>query len=526
MRRLLCVLIFFVLSALISGCAGLLPTLPTSGSASETAPGPAGAAEPEQPAASESPQQPTAVPVVIVLDASGSMRETDVSDGQATRMDAARDSAKKFVAGLPAGTSVALVTYGDQTPEDAPLEQGCGDVSVKVPLEPAGDSFGAALDGLNPTGWSPIAKALGQAFELVPQGPASVVLVSDGDESCAPPEPCEVTRAAVEKSPELVVSTIGVRASSTELACIARAGNGVYVTADSADQLSRRLEAVRDPNKAATQLSNQGANGIAPGQQLSDIRTRFPDFPEVQTTPGQSVEVVWRDCRWEFNDQQVLTAISPEDSGTIDGIRVGDPISAAAVLGDPVKTEGQWRYYVADRTAKLAWRLQVENDTITRIVLCACLPDPPLTLDNATLDTSGLGPIKLGTTIAQATRNGWMRDSPDCPGFQIESQLLEDRGVTLRHDGGRIIDIGLRTDYYATRSGARVGMTVGELRRLYPRLEQEVKKGYQPYPVVFVRSGDREVFAPRSETTAITDSTRITHITARSYSEYYMYDGC
>jgi hypothetical protein len=522
------VIIVLLMSLLLTSC-GLIPSLPTFGTGEQSPAAP----RTNAPEASPSPTAPAPVPVVLIMDASGSMEEADVAAGDVTRMAAARDAAKRFVAGLSAGTPVGLVSYGDRTPEDVPKEQGCTDVSVKVPLGPASESFGVALDGLNPTGWTPISAALTQAIEMVPQGPAYVVLVSDGEDSCAPPEPCEVTRSALDQHPGLVVSTIGVRASSPQLACIARAGKGVYVTADSADQLTRRLEAVRDPSKAAVQLSPQGASGIAPGKKLSEIRERYPDFPEVRAVAGQTVEVVWRECRREFDDQLVLRAIVADGASTIDGIRVGDPISVAAVLGQPVKTEtaspGEWRYYVADRAAKLAWRLQVENDRITRIVLCTCLPDPPATLENAVLDTSGLGPIKIGMTWEQLRRNGWLQVSPHCPPALVTSKLLESRGVGLRQDSDdRLLDISLWTPHYATRSGARVGMTFGQLEQIYgSKLEQETKEGYQPYLVAMVRADGREiVFAPDYTTQALTSSTRIEIITVRPYSNVYMYDGC
>lgn len=512
-----------VLSLLLASCGVLPQARPNT-----TQDPPAIEAPTATSAQAPSPTAAPAVPVVLIMDASGSMQEADVAGGT-TRMAAAQEAAKKFVAGVPAGTPVALVSYGDRTPEDAPKQQGCTDVSVKVPLGPPSETFGPAVDGLRPTGWTPITAALTQAVQLVPEGPAHIVLISDGEETCAPPEPCEVAGKATAQRPGLVVSVIGLRASSAQLACIARAGKGVYVTADNADQLNRRLEAVRDPGKAAIQLSPQGASGIAPGRPLKEIRALHPDFPAVQPVPGQIVEVVWRDCRWGFDDQQILQAITVDGALTIDGIRVGDPAAAANVLGRPVKTEpapqGEWRYYVADRATKRAWRLQVANDRIIRIVLCACLPEEPVTLDNAVLDTTGFGPIKVGMRASELQPRGWARMGT-C-GWEA-TPALTDRGVSFAPSGDTVVEVSLTGPGPQTRSGARVGMTYAQVRAIYGnKLEKEMKDGNGgPFEIAIVRADNREiVFTKAWDRQPYTDSTRIETIAARPYSKD-MYGGC
>lgn len=153
----------------------------------------------------------------------------------------------------------------------------------------------------------------------------------------------------------------------------------------------------------------------------------------------------------------------------------------------------------------------------------------PVSLDNAVLDTSGLGPIKIGMTWDELHRNGWLEVSPDCPPHRVTSKQLQARGIDLRPDAAeRLGDITLSSPRYATRSGAKVGMTVAEIERIYgAQLEREVKIGYQPYPTAFVRVGDREiVFAPTWETKQLTPQTRIEFISARYYSDHYMWDGC
>lgn len=319
---------------------------------------------------------------MLVLDASGSMDNADMSGG-GDRMTAAREAAKLFVDALPAGARVALVTYGDQTPEDAPLdESSCADVSVKLPLGEDRDGVGPVLDSLKPSGWTPISAALTKASELVPAGErASMVLVSDGEDACAPPDPCDTAAGLVAKNTELAISTIGVRAHSGQLACIADRGRGISVTADSAAQLARRLPALSDPATAAEQLSANGAQRIRPGTAYAAIKEQHPDFPDLPASGDDVIRVTWRNCEWEFDAQAVLQGIVLKQGATIDGISMQDPADVLDGLGTPVKVEpgdgGDVRYYAADERLKLAWKVTVVGGRVTAIVLCACLPVAP-----------------------------------------------------------------------------------------------------------------------------------------------------
>lgn len=339
-------------------------------------PTPTDQAAPAATTSASAPAEPKAQPVVLVLDGSGSMGTADMGGGE-TRMAAAQGAARAFLEHLPADTPVALVTYGDQTAEDAPLTpQACSDVSVKVPLGNDRAGIRAAVDGLRPRGWTPISGALAKAGESVPAAGAHMVLITDGEDSCAPPDPCETAAGLVAAHPNLVISTIGVRASSPQLACIAQRGGGVYVTADSAAQLGSRLEAMRDPAYAATLLSPRGLSQIRPGQKADEIRRSHPDFPAV---PGDAqVQVSWRDCRWLFANG-ILQSIALVGGKSIDGLAVGIPESALSVLGPPVRITptpggGETRVYVADEVAGLGWSVEVKDGVVTGIALCTCLP--------------------------------------------------------------------------------------------------------------------------------------------------------
>jgi len=299
-----------------------------------------------------SPAPPPPASYVLIIDASGSMKIADMVGG-GDRMTAARDAAKRFVSELPEGSKVALVTYGDQTPEDAPRETSCEDATVKIPLGTARDGFAPLLDGLQPSGWTSISTALTKAAELAPAGErTSVVLVSDGEDSCAPPDPCDTAGDLVSKNAGLSISTIGVRANNTQLACIADRGRGISVTADSAAQLARRLLALSDPAAAADQLSPNGVQRIRPGTAYAAIKEQHPDFPALPESVESVIRVIWRNCAWEFDNQAILRGIVLNEGSTIDGIKLQDPAQILDGLGTPVQVDpvegGELRYYAAD----------------------------------------------------------------------------------------------------------------------------------------------------------------------------------
>lgn len=129
--------------------------------------------------------QTPATRVLLVLDASGSMYRT-LPDGR-TRIAAAKEALAAFVARLPAGAGldVGLRVYGTRI--QALDADACEDTSLLVPV--AGfdrDALQNAVRDTQPLGATPIAYALERAGDdlAMGPGPAVIVLVTDGEESC------------------------------------------------------------------------------------------------------------------------------------------------------------------------------------------------------------------------------------------------------------------------------------------------------------------------------------------------------
>jgi Ca-activated chloride channel family protein len=238
-------------------------------------------------------------PTMVVLDASGSMTGADPTGG--TKMDAARRAVHTFLDAAPDGAPVGLAAYGTSTGNsDTERAQGCQDVTVVSqvgPLDRAG--LGAAVDRLTPRGYTPIGRALQVAAEQLPQeGPRSIVLVSDGVDTCSPPQPCDVVRTLAGEGVDLVVHAVGFGVDAearAQLSCIAQATGGTYTDAPDASALQRVLprvagSALRNYQPAGTPIAGaasvEPAPVAAPGQHLDTIGQHEQRYYAVDVPEG------------------------------------------------------------------------------------------------------------------------------------------------------------------------------------------------------------------------------------------------
>lgn len=215
---------------------------------------------------------------MVVLDASGSM---NVSDAPGPRIAAAKKAVRTMVRGLPANARVGLEVYGTSTgSSDAEKAAGCKDIKI---LQPVADVDKAALiakvDRIRARGYTPIGNALKRAAAALPaEGPRSIVLVSDGIDTCAPPDPCAVARQLKRSGVDLIVNTVGFKVDAkarAQLACIAAATGGSYHDANDGTSLTKQLHvrvsrAMKPYSVVGTPIAGSptpaGAPQLRPGQ--------------------------------------------------------------------------------------------------------------------------------------------------------------------------------------------------------------------------------------------------------------------
>ncbi|MFF3055156.1 VWA domain-containing protein [Streptomyces sp. NPDC057909] len=220
--------------------------------------------------------------LVMVLDSSGSMADDD-GTGR-TRMETARSAVGTVVDGLPDHYPTGLWVYGADRP------RGCTDTRLLRPVQPLDrTAVKQAVAGVRPKGDTPIGPSLQKAAEDLP-GPAdgvmgtrTILLISDGEETCGTPQPCEVAERLGKGRAGLRIDTVGFRVEGEareQLECIAEAGNGRYYDAPDAKSLARQLQRASQLSADGYRFRGKRVEGattgdraplLAPGQYLDAI---------------------------------------------------------------------------------------------------------------------------------------------------------------------------------------------------------------------------------------------------------------
>ncbi|MCX6501579.1 MAG: VWA domain-containing protein [Microbacterium sp.] len=356
--------------------------------------------------------------IVFILDASGSMvRET--ASGE-TRMDVAKQATIDTVEALSDEAEVGLLVFGTGTGNtDAERAAGCSDVKTLAPLGTLDRAAMAdAVDSVAASGFTPIGPALRRAVDMLPDGePGTIVLISDGVDTCAPPSSCEVASELHRDHPLVTINVVGFgvdedEAAQQQMTCIGGVGGGTAVSASDPAQLQSRLRAAAS---SSTVLSERGMNGVALGMSLDEVRSRVDGAKVSDPETVDGVEIVFVECGWgtvELHDDRVVT-IRPQsaESGTAEGIVPGDTAShAQAIYGDPVDetTAGGERSVVFQTRpgSPIGYRMTLDGSgrTITRIIVCRCVPVDAVStrVGDWEITFDSVGPLQLGMTLDEA----------------------------------------------------------------------------------------------------------------------------
>lgn len=246
--------------------------------------------------------------LLLVMDASGSMNETD--DAGVPLIDGAKVALNGVVDALPDQTPVGLMVYGSQVssaPEDR--QAGCRDIEMVLPIGPLEkEEMRTAIDRYEVSGWTPIGRSLQRAADELPsEGPRTVVLVSDGEDTCAPPPPCEVARRLIGDGVDLRVETVGFFLGDNEeardqLRCIAEATGGEYHDAESAADLADELETITV--RAARQFQ-AGGEQVTGGPSAGDAPMLEPGTYQDTILPDESL---WYGVELREGEELVVNA--------------------------------------------------------------------------------------------------------------------------------------------------------------------------------------------------------------------------
>ncbi len=254
------------------------------------------------PAAADEPTPAKEPPKVeLVLDVSGSMRTADI-DGR-SRISVAQQSFDEVVDALPDQTQLGIRVLGSTYPGNDKAV-GCRDTQQLFPVGQVDRTEAkTAIATLRPTGWTPIGLALRAAAKDLGSGETTrrIVLITDGEDDCAPPDPCDVARELAAQGTHLVVDTLGLTLDDKvrrQLTCIANATGGTYTAVQSQNQLTGRLNQLvhrADQTYQETPQQVTGAEGCATAPILTPgVYTDREQFAQhrwyrVPVQPGQEL---------------------------------------------------------------------------------------------------------------------------------------------------------------------------------------------------------------------------------------------
>ncbi|MER8071025.1 VWA domain-containing protein [Streptomyces sp. NPDC094034] len=252
-------------------------------------------------AAADEPAGKPAPKVDLVLDVSGSMRTRDI-DGQ-SRMTAAKQAFNEVLDAVPGEVELGIRTLGANYP-GKDTKVGCKDTKQLYPVGPLDRTEAkTAVATLAPTGWTPIGPALlGAAEDLAGDGDATrrIVLITDGEDTCAPLDPCEVAREIAAKGIHLTIDTLGLvpdDKTRRQLTCIAEATGGTFTSVQHTDELSRRVTQLVDraADPVVTPVATEGAARCADAPRIKpglySDREKFSEhrWYRVDVLPGQEL---------------------------------------------------------------------------------------------------------------------------------------------------------------------------------------------------------------------------------------------
>lgn len=197
------------------------------------------AASAQNPQISEAPPE---VPegngrAILVMDASNSM--WGQINGTA-KIEIAREAVTGLLDRWNPGVELGLMAYGHRREGD------CTDIELVAPVGADRAVVETALADLTPRGMTPMTDAVARAAEALSYAdtPATVILVSDGRETCNA-DPCAVASALEQSGAAFTAHVVGFDVADEEtiaqLQCIAENTGGRYVAAGSAEELSQAL---------------------------------------------------------------------------------------------------------------------------------------------------------------------------------------------------------------------------------------------------------------------------------------------
>ncbi|MEM9585348.1 MAG: VWA domain-containing protein [Pseudomonadota bacterium] len=190
---------------------------------------------------------------MIVFDGSTSMAAIDMQI-TTPRIDDARAALRRALPQVERFRDIGLVTYGTGALD------GCSNITVRLAPQPqAAAPILREIEAMNPDGMTPLTAAVDQAAQALRYriNPATIVLVTDGNETCGG-TPCITARSLMAEAKDLTIHVIAFKfrfdvfgwnnpeqsASGTDATvakCLSDATGGLYTSTETVEQLVTAL---------------------------------------------------------------------------------------------------------------------------------------------------------------------------------------------------------------------------------------------------------------------------------------------
>jgi hypothetical protein len=240
----------------------------------------------------------------IILDLSGSMT---LPLGKSTRIATARDVLRRVLAKVPADFNVGLRFYGHRF--GSRQRETCTDTELVAPIQRLDRArLLSLIDHTQPRGETPLVYSVLQTVtDLKPLSGGSVVLVTDGEESCNG-DPTAAARQLKDAGLDITLNIVGFTLTGKEverqLTAFSESTGGHYYSAQSGDALTRALMmaavetfpySVFDATgrQVASGEAGQNASELPPGEYRVVVRAGDEDLvaEHVSVTPGSDATV-------------------------------------------------------------------------------------------------------------------------------------------------------------------------------------------------------------------------------------------
>ncbi|WP_158272016.1 VWA domain-containing protein [Marinicauda salina] len=362
--------------------------------------------------------------VMVVFDGSNSMW------GQiegAAKIEIARNAMDRLLSDWTETRAVGLMAYGHRRRGD------CSDIELLVEPAPGNaEAIRSRIAEVTPQGKTPLTDAVEQAAQTLAyrDRPATVVLISDGIESCRR-DPCELAAELERTGVSFTAHVVGFGLSEGEagsLACIAEETGGRYLAAADAGQLGDAL------GEIAATVSETTPPEPEP-EPAYDVSLTAPDA----ALAGSAFDVSWTGA--VSGDDYITIVPADADEGSRDNhFRVRDKTEdSLRAPGAPGLYEVRYVLDEGDRT------LASQDIEVTEPEVSLTAPDTALA--GSAFDVSWTGAVSGDdyVTIVPADAEEGSRDNhfrvrdksedslraPGSPGFYEVRYVLDEGDRTL-----------------------------------------------------------------------------------------------